>query len=138
MLKKVFKGGEVFESLKVKMKKRVLFLTNFAIYLTVCCCILAGPLFAKEENPLETGISSIEKQITKDSLKKDFEKSLVNSVFVVETNEEIVAESLERISGKIDRGFSDPENTFKSVDHYKVGPFAKERVEDKKQSRSSY
>ena len=52
--------------------------------------------------------------------------------YVVETSDESASESLDRISGDVDLGFSAPENTFKSTDHYGVGPFAKEEAEMRK------
>ena len=108
------------------MKKRALFLTNLTVYIMAYLCVFTQPLSAKE------GVSA------ENNSKDNSKKSMANSGFVIETNEHMAAESLERISGKIDRGFSDPENTFKSDDHYGVGPFAKERVEEKKQTRPGY
>ena len=46
-------------------------------------------------------------------------------LFEVETTEEDAAESLNRISGDIDRGFSSPEQTYESASHGKAGPLAK-------------
>ena len=108
------------------MKKRALFLTNLTVYMMAYLCVFTQPLSAKE------GVSA------ENNSKDNSKKSLANSAFVIETNEHMAAESLERISGKIDRGFSDPENTFKSDDHFRAGPFAKEKIEAKKQNNSSY
>ena len=58
--------------------------------------------------------------------------------YVLETNDTMARESLNRVSGNIDLGFSAPENSFKSVDQEGVGPFAKEKAETKKQSESVY
>ncbi|GEM_PF-5285172 len=65
-------------------------------------------------------------------------ESLMNTAFVLETNDETAAESLERISGKVDMGFSAPENTYQSEERPGAGPFAKEKAEIKKQSNTSY
>ena len=65
-------------------------------------------------------------------------ESLINSTFVLETDDESAAESLERISGEIDRGFSSPENTYKSEERPGAGPFAKEKAEEKKRSNAGY
>lgn len=58
--------------------------------------------------------------------KKNFE----DSAFVVETDDESAAESLDRISGHVDLGFSLPKYNFRSSDHYRPGPFARQK-EDK-------
>ena len=65
-------------------------------------------------------------------------KSLMNSAFVLETDDESAIESLERISGEIDRGFSSPKNTYKSEERPGAGPFAKEKAEEKKRSNAGY
>ena len=48
--------------------------------------------------------------------------------FIVETDEESAAESLNRISGDIDRGYALPEQTYQSDHHTKPGAF--QRSED--------
>lgn len=58
--------------------------------------------------------------------------------YIVETSDKSSSESLNRISGNIDLGFSAPENSFKSQDHYGVGPFAKEEAEMNKSNSSQY
>ena len=65
-------------------------------------------------------------------------ESLMNSGFVMETDDQSSAESLERISGKIDTGFSAPENTYKTEERPGAGPFAKEKAEEKKQTTAAY
>ena len=65
-------------------------------------------------------------------------ESLMNSAFVLETDQDSAAESLERISGKIDMGFSAPENTYKTEERPGAGPFAKERSEAQKQGNANY
>lgn len=55
-------------------------------------------------------------------------------VFVVETDAKSAAESLDRISGEIDLGFSKSDQTFESSDHYAPGPFGRQKQAD--QSRA--
>ncbi len=55
-------------------------------------------------------------------------------IFVVETDRESASESMERISGKIDLGFSSPSNSFESSDHYKPGPFGRAEAAQEKTS----
>ena len=55
-------------------------------------------------------------------------------VFVVETDAESAAASLDRISGDIDLGFSAPDQTFHSLDHYSPGPFGRQQQADKADS----
>ena len=43
--------------------------------------------------------------------------------FVVETDEESAAESLNRISGDVDRGYALPEQTYRSDHHTRPGAF---------------
>ena len=61
-------------------------------------------------------------------------KSLKDQVFVVETDENSESESLNRISGRIDLGFSLPDQSYNSPDHYRPGPFGREEAIDKSQS----
>mgnify|MGYP001611037083 CR=1 FL=1 len=65
--------------------------------------------------------------------------SLKDEAFVVETSEEDAAGSLDRISGKIDLGFSSKDGTYRSENHYKAGPFGKSKAMDKllKEDQSS-
>ena len=60
-------------------------------------------------------------------------KSLKDEAFVAETDQDSVADSLNRISGDIDLGFTDPEQTFKSEDQYKPGPFGRQAQAEKDQ-----
>ena len=58
-------------------------------------------------------------------------KSLRDEVFSVETDDQSAAQSLDRISGgKIDLGFASSEQTFKSPDHYRAGPFGRQKTEE--------
>ena len=60
---------------------------------------------------------------------RDFStKNVKDTVFVVETDEESASESLDRISGKIDLGFSAPDQSFKASDQYAPGPFGRQNV----------
>ena len=54
-----------------------------------------------------------------------------HSMFVVETDSESASESLERISGQIDLGFSAPDDSFESSNHYKPGPFGRQDSAEK-------
>ncbi len=54
-----------------------------------------------------------------------------NPFYVVESDDESASESLNRISGHIDLGFSSPEQSYESSDHYTPSPFAKEKSEQK-------
>lgn len=69
---------------------------------------------------------------------QNLNKKLIGNDFVLETDEAMASDSLNRISGNVDLGFSAPENTFKSSDHYGAGPFDKERAEERKISQNSY
>jgi len=58
-------------------------------------------------------------------------KSLAETAFSVETDEQSASESLDRISGKIDLGFADPTQTYESSDHTRPGPFGRQDAADK-------
>ena len=60
-------------------------------------------------------------------------KSLKDQAFVVESGDDSESESLNRISGQFDLGFSLPEQSFESSDHYRPGPFGREQAADKNQ-----
>jgi hypothetical protein len=49
------------------------------------------------------------------------------ALFVVETNEGMAEESLNRISGEIDLGFTTPDQSYKSENHALPGPLAREK-----------
>ena len=66
----------------------------------------------------------------------DTHKSLKDQAFVVETDEDSGTESLNRIAGNIDLGFTTPDQEFQSSDQYKPGPFSQEESKDK--TRQSY
>ena len=66
----------------------------------------------------------------------DPRKSLKYQTFVVETDKDSSAESLDRISGKYDLGFSTPDQEYDSSDHYQAGPFGRQDAQDK--TRQSY
>ena len=55
---------------------------------------------------------------------------------VVETDEEMGAESLNRIAGKVDTGFAPRDKTYESPNHYKPGPQGHEKAMEKKFSKS--
>ena len=52
------------------------------------------------------------------------EKSLMEEGFVVETSEDDMSESLDRLSGTIDKGFAPEGSTYRSPHHGRSGPFA--------------
>ncbi len=62
---------------------------------------------------------------------QNFNKSLKDQAFVVETDEDSRSESLNRISGQIDLGFTLPDQTYESSSHYRPGPFGREEIKDK-------
>ncbi len=67
------------------------------------------------------------------------EPAVEDQRFVVETDEESAAESLNRISGDVDRGYSLPEQTYQSDHHTKAGAFQRsEEVSNKQASSSRY
>ena len=60
-------------------------------------------------------------------------RSLKDETFVVETDDTSVSDSLNRISGNIDLGFSAPEQSYDSTDHYRPGPFGRADQQDQSQ-----
>jgi hypothetical protein len=56
--------------------------------------------------------------------------SLMDQAFVVETSEEDMNDSLNRISGDDYRGYAPEEYTYKSSNHYKGGPFGRQDTFD--------
>ena len=65
-----------------------------------------------------------------DSVAADSQKSLKDSVWTIETDEKSADESINRISGEYDRGYSAPEYSFKSPDHTKAGPFGRQEANE--------
>ena len=57
-------------------------------------------------------------------------KSLKEEVFVAETDEGSISDSLNRISGNIDLGFTAPEQTYKSTEQYRPGPFGRQEQQN--------
>jgi hypothetical protein len=57
-------------------------------------------------------------------------RSLMDEVYVVETDEASSADALDRISGDIDLGFSLPEQSYESEGHSKASPFARQTTFD--------
>ena len=104
------------------MKKQTKFLILAVFFLNCSLGCAANSLFAED----------------KDLVSKDSKESLTNTAFVLETNDGDAAESLERISGKVDMGFSAPENTYQTEERPGAGPFAKEKAEEKKQGNAAY
>ena len=58
-------------------------------------------------------------------------KSLKEQAFVVETDGESSSESLDRISGNIDLGFTLPDQEYNSVNQSAPGPFGRQEIQDK-------
>ena len=59
------------------------------------------------------------------------QQNLKDTVYAIETDDESARDSLDRISGHIDTGFSSQDESYLSEDHYGVGPFAKQKSEEK-------
>ena len=89
------------------MKKN--FFSAFAIFFA-----LSVPSFAYDDDPFAAA-----------------HKSLKDQAFVIETDEESSAESLNRISGNIDLGFTLPDQEYESSSHSLPGPFGREETKDK-------
>jgi hypothetical protein len=53
-----------------------------------------------------------------------------HTLFVVETDEQSALESLNRVSGEIDRGFTYGDDAEPSEDHYRLSPFARQDQHD--------
>ena len=66
----------------------------------------------------------------------DTRKSLKDEAFVFETGDDSSQESLNRISGQIDRGYTLPEQEYRSSDQSPAGPFRTQESKDK--TRQSY
>ena len=64
-------------------------------------------------------------------------RNLKDDAFVVSTDEANSADSLNRISGQFDRGFTSPDQTYQSERNYKPGPFSKAAAEDAAQRNNS-
>ncbi len=56
--------------------------------------------------------------------------SLRDSLYVVDSSELDPNESLNRVSGNIDRGFSGSDSTYQSASHYLAGPFGQQGTRD--------
>ena len=52
--------------------------------------------------------------------------SLRDSLYVVDSSELDPNESLNRVSGNIDRGFSGSDSSYQSASHYLAGPFGQQ------------
>lgn len=56
--------------------------------------------------------------------------SLRDSLYVVESSELDPTESLNRVSGNIDRGFAGSDSSYQSASHYVAGPFGQQDLRD--------
>ena len=116
--------------MKIKMRVFVLYMFFLNFFLS----LLSGTVFAEDKTSMSFVAEKSEKREAGDFKDLKEKGSLMNNGFVFETNDESASESLERVSGKIDMGFSAPENSYKSGDQYAPGPFSKEKAEVNKQS----
>ena len=57
-------------------------------------------------------------------------KSLKDSAFVIETDKEAASDSLNRVAGQIDLGFSSTDHTYQSESHHRPGPFTRQEEYD--------
>ena len=55
-------------------------------------------------------------------------KTLKEDIFSVSSDDVSSADSLNRIAGDIDRGYSDPMQTYDAKEHHGAGPFAHEKA----------
>ena len=62
-------------------------------------------------------------------------RSLKDEAFVIETDEESGSESLNRIAGDIDLGFTTPDQEYESTSQHKPGPFGREDIENQTSQR---
>ncbi len=56
--------------------------------------------------------------------------SLKDSLYVVDSSDLDPTESLNRVSGNIDRGFSGSDSSYQSASHYLAGPFGQQDGRD--------
>lgn len=56
--------------------------------------------------------------------------SLKDSLYVVDSSDLDPTESLNRVSGNIDRGFSGADSSYQSASHYLAGPFGQQGIRD--------
>ena len=66
-------------------------------------------------------------------IKEEPKKPLKEDVFSVSTQDLDSSDSLNRIAGNYDNGYSSPEQSYKPKEHAGAGPFAHERAEVAKQ-----
>ncbi len=72
--------------------------------------------------------------ISKELVPQETKKNLKEDVFSVSSEDLNSSDSLNRVAGNYDTGYSSPEQSFHSADHGPAGPFAREKAEmsDKK------
>ena len=85
-------------------------------FLVFAMCTFASSLFA-EDDPFAS-----------------VHKSLKDQSFVVETDDASGTESLNRIAGDIDLGFTTPDQEYHSESHGRSGPFSYEKEQDTRQT----
>ncbi len=92
------------------MKQRI-------IYLLIALVFVFTARFAAAEDNLPSN-----DKLVMDPIQESLSGGFSNRVFVVETDEESAAESLNRVSGIIDLGFAAPQQTYHSKNHARQGP----------------
>ncbi len=97
---------------------------SFFLALLFTFMILAAQPVAALEHPSDSKDSAAKKSTKLWDLNP--QESLANNPFVLETDEGSGRESLNRISGQIDMGFSPEGNSYKSENQYKPGPFSRQ------------
>ncbi len=65
-----------------------------------------------------------------EELLSPYSGSLKDSLYVVDSSELDPNESLNRVSGNIDRGFSGSDSSYQSASHYLSGPFGQQDNRD--------
>ncbi len=125
----IFQGLGNFKRNKY-MKTRSRYILTFSLFLATLCAL--APNAFSTDDASTPAVSTEQKNKMADTTVST--TNLMSSGYSLETDDQSASESLERVSGKVDMGFSSPENSFKSPDHYAPGPFGKEKSEEQKQN----
>ena len=100
---------------------------NKTIPLILSCLALTGLVYSKER-----GMST--EQPAKQDPASQQSSRLADQSFVVESSDTDLDDSLNRISGNIDLGFSSPDQSYQSEDQTKAGPFGRQELSDSKET----
>ena len=112
---------------------------KFALFLILAASIWPGHWACAEAKPPVSKASGEIKAPDKGSAsKKDPHETLLNKALVVETDEDTAKDSLNRVSGTVDLGFSAPENSYKTEERPGGGPFEKAKAEERKRANAGY